>query len=138
MYVGIGGPKGYEQVTIREDVYNPTTSGKKTRIVRKVGKLSDLLAENPDFLVKLKEEVHSLKEVEKPILLPPSVEQIEKPSDATPINVSQGVSGHSEAPEYEGASQKHDSYTVPLSYEARSEQESELNLVGDFIFSIFS
>jgi hypothetical protein len=27
MYVGIGGPKGYEQVTIREDVYNPATGG---------------------------------------------------------------------------------------------------------------
>lgn len=88
MYVGIGGPKGYEQVTIREDVYIPATGGKKTRIVRKVGKLSDLLAEDPDFLIKLKEEVRletlALKEAEKPILLPLSVEQIEKPSDATP------------------------------------------------------
>ena len=54
MYVGIGGPKDYEQVTIREDVYIPATGGKKTRIVRKVGKLSDLMAEDPDFLVKLK------------------------------------------------------------------------------------
>ena len=54
MYVGIGGPKGYEQVTIREDVYIPATGGKKTRIVRKVCKLSDLMAEDPDFLIKLK------------------------------------------------------------------------------------
>ena len=88
MYVGIGGPKGYEQVTIREDVYIPATGGKKTKIIRKVGKLADLMAEDPDFLIKLKEEVRletlALKEAEKPILLPLSVEQIEKPSDATP------------------------------------------------------
>ena len=88
MYVALGGPKGYEQVTIREDVYNPATGGKKTKIVRKVGRLSELLAEDPQFLAKLKEEVRletlALKEAEKPILLPLGVEPIHKPSDATP------------------------------------------------------
>ena len=88
MYVALGGPKGYEQVTIREDVYNPATGGKKTKIVRKVGRLSELLAEDPQFLAKLKEEVRletlAHKEAEKPILLPLGVEPIHKPSDATP------------------------------------------------------
>lgn len=88
MYVALGGPKGYEQVTIREDVYNPATGGKKTKIVRKVGRLSELLAEDPQFLAKLKEEVRletlALKEAEKPILLPLGVDPIHKPSDATP------------------------------------------------------
>lgn len=87
MYVALGGPKGYEQVTVREDVYDPATGGKKTTIVRKVGKLSDLLAEDPDFMAKLKEEVRletlALKEAKKPILLPLGVAPIEKPSDAT-------------------------------------------------------
>jgi transposase len=88
MYVALGGPKGYETVTVREDVYNPATGGKNTIIVRKVGKLSDLLAEDPDFLAKFKEEIRletlALKEAEKPILLPLGVGPIEKPCDATP------------------------------------------------------
>ena len=68
MYVALGGPKGYETVTVREDVYDPATGGKSTTIVRKVGKLSDLLAEDPDFMARLKEEVRletlALKEAE--------------------------------------------------------------------------
>jgi len=88
MYVALGGPKGYEQVTVREDVYNPATGGKKTIIVRKVGRLSDLLAEDPDFLAKFKEEIRletlALREAEKPILLPLGVGPIGKPSDAAP------------------------------------------------------
>jgi transposase len=88
MYVALGGPKGYETVTVREDVYDPATGGKSTTIVRKVGKLSDLLAEDPDFMARLKEEVRletlALKEAEKPILLPLGVGPIEEPSDATP------------------------------------------------------
>ena len=89
MYVALGGPKGYEQVTIREDVYNPATGGKKTKIIRKLGRLSTLLAEDPDYLVKLREEVRleteALKEAEKPILLPLGVNPIHKSSDATPV-----------------------------------------------------
>ena len=75
MYVAFSGPKGYEQVTIREDTYNPETGRKKINIIRKVGKLSDLLAEDPNFLEKLKEEVRketlALKEASKPILVNP-------------------------------------------------------------------
>lgn len=71
MYVGIGGPKGYEVVTIREDTHIPGTKKKKTRIVRKVGKLADLLSEDPNFMEKLKaevrEETKALKEAKKPI-----------------------------------------------------------------------
>lgn len=89
MYVALGGPKGYEQVTIREDVYNPATGGKKTKIIRKLGRLSTLLAEDPDYLVKLREEVRleteALKEAEKPILLTLGVNPIHKSSDATPV-----------------------------------------------------
>ena len=73
MYVGIGGPKGYEVVTVREDTHIPGTKKKKTRIVRKVGKLADLLAEDPNFMEKLKaevkEETRALKEAKKPITI---------------------------------------------------------------------
>ncbi|MCK9349436.1 MAG: IS1634 family transposase [Bacilli bacterium] len=87
MYVGLGGPKGYEVVTIREDSHLPGTKKKKTSIIRRVGKLSDLLAEDPDFMQKLKaqvrEETLALKEAEKPITLSLPNGTISVPSDVT-------------------------------------------------------
>ncbi|MDY0289199.1 MAG: IS1634 family transposase [Sphaerochaeta sp.] len=88
MYVALGGPKGYETVTVREDVHIPGTKKKRTTIIRKVGKLSDLLAEDPDFMGKLKaqvrEETLALKEADKPITLSLPNATITTPSDVTP------------------------------------------------------
>lgn len=87
MYVALGGPKGYEVVTVREDTHIPGTKKKRTTIIRKVGKLSDLLAEDPDFMEKLKaqvrEETLALKEAGKPITLSLSNGIISTPSDVT-------------------------------------------------------
>lgn len=87
MYVGLGGPKGYEVVTIREDSHIPGTKKKKTTIIRRVGKLSDLLAEDPGFMEKLKaqvkEETIALKEAEKPITLSLPNATVSTPSDVT-------------------------------------------------------
>ena len=86
MYVALGGPKGYEVVTVREDTHIPGTKKKRTTIIRKVGKLSDLLAEDPGFLQKLKEQVRqetlALKEAQKPITLCLANGIIAAPSDA--------------------------------------------------------
>ena len=88
MYVALGGPKGYETVTVREDTHIPGTKKKRTTIIRKVGKLSELTAEDPDFLEKLKaqvrEETIALKEAEKPLTLSLSNGTISIPSDVTP------------------------------------------------------
>ena len=87
MYVALGGPKGYEVVTVREDTHIPGTKKKRTTIIRKVGKLSDLLVEDPDFMEKLKaqvrEETLALKEAGKPITLSLSNGIISTPSDVT-------------------------------------------------------
>jgi len=87
MYVALGGPKGYEVVTVREDTHIPGTKKKKTTIIRRVGKLSELTAEDPGFLEKFKaqvrEETIALKEAEKPITLSLPNGIISTPSDVT-------------------------------------------------------
>jgi transposase len=87
MYVALSGPKGYEVVTIREDVYIPGTKKKKINILRKVGKYSDLLSEDPDFMAKLKEQVkletQAIKESQKPLTLSLSTANIDQPEDVT-------------------------------------------------------
>lgn len=57
MYVAICGPKGKESVSIREDYRPDGQERKKTRVIRNLGPLRKLLAENPEAIQRLKESV---------------------------------------------------------------------------------
>ena len=73
MHVALGGPKGYEIVTIRETYRIPGTKKNKTVILENLGRLSRHLEEDPNYLVKLKEEVSLrnkiAREANKPIVI---------------------------------------------------------------------
>ena len=88
MYVTTSGIEKYRVVQFREDVRIPGTSKKKTNIIRTVGKYADLLAEDPDFLEKLKAEAKRLtreqKESERPLLIEADMREIVTSEDATP------------------------------------------------------
>jgi transposase len=87
MYIAKSGPKGYEQVVVREEVRIPGTKKKKTIVVRKVGKYADLLAEDPHFWEKLKEDVRmetlARKESDTPLTISLPVGSIETSEDVT-------------------------------------------------------
>ena len=90
MYVALGGPKGYETVTVRECTLIPGTNKKKTHIIKSYGRLSEREKENPNFLVELKEEVKlqtkALKEQGKPISIScPTNVALTKPNEGVPV-----------------------------------------------------
>lgn len=85
MYVAICGPKGKESVSIRED-YTPLDSGKKkTRIIKNLGPLRNLIKEDPEYINKLRNEVKKesqrIKDEENVIILA-STEEINSASDS--------------------------------------------------------
>ncbi|MBI9094126.1 MAG: IS1634 family transposase [Sphaerochaeta sp.] len=88
MYVTTSGIEKYRVVQFREDIRIPGTGKKKTNIIRTVGKYSDLLAEDPDFMVKLKAEAKRLtreqKESERPLLIEADMREIATSDDVTP------------------------------------------------------
>ena len=88
MYVTTSGIEKYRVVQFREDIRIPGTNKKKTRIIKTVGKYADLLAEDPDFLAKLKEEAKRLtkeqKESERPLLIEADMKEISLSNDVTP------------------------------------------------------
>ena len=57
MYVAICGPKGKESVSIREDYRPDGQERKKTRVIRNLGPLRKLLAEDPEAIQKLRDAV---------------------------------------------------------------------------------
>ena len=57
MYVAICGPKGKESVSIREDYRPDGQERKKTRVIRNLGPLRKLLAEDPEAIQKLRKAV---------------------------------------------------------------------------------
>ncbi|MDY0290426.1 MAG: IS1634 family transposase [Sphaerochaeta sp.] len=88
MYVTTSGIEKYRVVQFREDIRIPGTNKKKTNIIRTVGKYADLLAQDPDFMQKLKEEAKRLtkerKESERPLLIEADMREIATPGDVTP------------------------------------------------------
>ena len=57
MYITVSGKGASRVVQIKEDARIPGTSRKKSKVLRTLGKYSDMLAEDPDFLEKLKAEM---------------------------------------------------------------------------------
>lgn len=88
MYVTTSGIEKYRVVQFREDIRIPGTNKKKTNIIRTVGKYADLLAEDPDFMAKLKQEAkrltQELKESERPLLIEADMREIATAEDVTP------------------------------------------------------
>jgi len=88
MYVTVSGIEKYRVVQFREDIRIPGTSKKKANIIRTVGKYADLLAEDPDFLAKLKAETKKRtleqKESERPLLTEADMREIATSDDVSP------------------------------------------------------
>jgi len=57
MYITVSGKGASRVVQIKEDARIPGTSRKKSKVLRTLGKYSDMLAEDPGFLEKLKAEM---------------------------------------------------------------------------------
>ena len=88
MYVTTSGIEKYRVVQFREDIRIPGTNKKKAKIIRTVGKYADLLAEDPDFYGKLKEEAKrltkELKESERPLVIEADMKEVAASDDVTP------------------------------------------------------
>lgn len=86
MYIAVVGADPYKTVQLREDIRIPGTQKKKTEVIKTFGKYDDLLAEDPDFLSKLKEEARRLtkemKEANEAVQINLPVDEILKPEDA--------------------------------------------------------
>lgn len=65
MFVTVGGPKGREQVSVREATRIPGTNKKVTKVIKNYGYLSNLLKENPNFVEDLKKEIQEERERKK-------------------------------------------------------------------------
>jgi transposase len=57
MYITVSGKGQSRVVQIKEDTRIPGTSRKKSKVLKTLGKYSEMLAEDPDFLSKLKAEM---------------------------------------------------------------------------------
>ncbi len=63
MYVSLTGPKGYEQVVIKESIRIPGTKDKKKEyIIERHGRLKDCLAKDPDYIAHLREKLKKEKD----------------------------------------------------------------------------
>lgn len=65
MYVAITGPKGYEQVEIKECYRKPGSKGNKYVTLQKLGRLSKLTEDDPDFIEKLKAKIAKERDEKK-------------------------------------------------------------------------
>ncbi len=86
MYIAVVGADPYKTVQLREDSRIPGTKKKKTNVLKSFGRYDELLAEDPDFLEKLKAEARRLtkeqKEANKAVQISLPVAEILKPEDA--------------------------------------------------------
>ncbi len=57
MCITVSGKGQSKVVQVKEDTRSPGTSEKKSTVLRTLGKYSDMLADDPDFLVRLKAEM---------------------------------------------------------------------------------
>jgi transposase len=57
MYITVSGKGASKVVQIKEDTRIPGTSKKKSKVLKTLGKYSDMLCDDPDFLIKLKAEM---------------------------------------------------------------------------------
>jgi transposase len=57
MYITVSGKGASKVVQIKEDTRIPGTSRKKSKVLQTLGKYSDMLADDPEFLIKLKAEM---------------------------------------------------------------------------------
>ena len=85
MYVAICGPKGKESVSIREDYIPQGSDKKKTRVIKNLGPLRNLIKDDPDYIIRLKAEVkkesQNIKDEGNVIILA-STEEINSASDS--------------------------------------------------------
>ena len=85
MYVAICGPKGKESVSIREDYIPQGSDKKKTRVIKNLGPLRNLIKDEPDYIIRLKAEVKKesqrIKDEGNVIILA-STEEINRASDS--------------------------------------------------------
>jgi Transposase len=88
MYVTTSGIEKYRVVQLREDVRIPGTNRKKAIVIKTYGKYADLLAEDPDFLRKLKERAKQMtkqrKESETPLTIEAAMTEIKTVADLVP------------------------------------------------------
>jgi len=57
MYIAVCGAKGHEQVTLRKESRIPGTSKKKVEVIKNYGYLKDCIAQDPDFVNKLRAQI---------------------------------------------------------------------------------
>ncbi len=65
MYVAVVGSEPYKYVELRQDVYNPATGKTDHVVVKRYGRLSTLVKEDPLYVEKLKAEVDDKRKAEK-------------------------------------------------------------------------
>ncbi|MDI9470251.1 MAG: hypothetical protein QM296_08595 [Bacillota bacterium] len=86
MYIAVVGADPYKTVQLREDFRIPGTKKKRTKVIRTYGKYDELLANDPDFLEKLRAEARRLtkekKEAAAAVQISLSADEIRKPEDA--------------------------------------------------------
>jgi transposase len=87
MYITVSGKGASKVVQIKEDTRIPGTSKKKSKVLKTLGKYSDMLAEDPDFLQKLKAEMRQRTVEQKasrtPITVQLTSDPVLQPSDVT-------------------------------------------------------
>jgi len=88
MFVSTSGEEKYKVVQLKESFRDPLTGKVKHRVIKTVGKYSTLLAEDPDFMEKLrkkaKEETKARKEADAPILIEAGMREITRSDDVIP------------------------------------------------------
>mgnify|MGYP007048150594 CR=1 FL=1 len=60
MYVAITGSGKYRVIQFREDKRIPGTKKKKAHVIKTIGNYEQMLAEDPEIIVKLKEEARGI------------------------------------------------------------------------------
>lgn len=79
MYITVSGKGRSKVVQVIEDTRISRTSNKKSKVLRTLGKYSDMLADDPDFLVKLKAEMKQKTLEQKASRTPLTVQLVSDP-----------------------------------------------------------
>lgn len=79
MYITVSGKGASKVVQIKEDTRIPGTTRKKSKVLKTLGKYSDMLAEDPDFLTKLKAEMKQKTREQKASRTPITVQLTSDP-----------------------------------------------------------